>query len=682
MKCLNFLILFLMFQYVNAQKKELIEISESYVASFVKTKNATATIAENSSMLLEMQKHNPLVELNAPKGSWDISNNTSISFQVRNVGDTEIALNCHIDEHQWCEGLLLLSPGESGTMSVLVKGYALPENHQLALNYKDMRGLPGGYLQHWVKLDAANVKKLRLSLVNPNAGAKITIGNIIACGDLNEKSGDEIKASFPFVDKYGQYMHKSWTGKITSDDGLRAQIQTESKDLDAFPTAANRNKYGGWTKEKKRKATGHFRTEKIDGKWWLIDPDGYLFWSHGITGVGKGAATTKVTDREHYFSALPKHNSPQFQFAQTNSEGKINTFNFTASNLYLKYGKDWKNIYQQSAHKRLKSWGMNTIGNWSDTDTYMLRKTPYTVSVSFPWERVGGKLKFPNVYHPDYNARLKKAFEIHKETWNDPWCIGYFVDNELHGWGAIGRHVLMSPATDQAKVELVNFLKRKYIQIVHLNSAWKTFYESWGALLDATENVQGKTVSEDLLEFEQIMVDLYYKTCNEVLKEKAPNKLYLGSRLHNHYYPEDLGHQRWIVSITAKYCDVISFNRYRFAPNDLQPHDKSIDKPIIIGEFHFGALDRGMLHTGLRSVQNQEQRGRAYYKYIRAAVENPYLVGAHWFQYGEQAVTGRFDGENYQIGFLDVCDTPYQETIDGCRKISDQMYELRFANKQ
>jgi len=177
------------------------------------------------------------------------------------------------------------------------------------------------------------------------------------------------------------------------------------------------------------------------------------------------------------------------------------------------------------------------------------------------------------------------------------------------------------------------------------------------------------------------MVDLYYLTCKDVIKSNAPNKLYMGSRLHNNYYPEDLSHQKWIVPIAAKYCDVISFNRYRFVPNDLMPHDASIDKPIIIGEFHFGAMDRGMLHTGLRSVQNQEQRGRAYFEYIKGALENPFLVGAHWFQYGEQAVTGRGDGENYQIGFLDVCDTPYQETIDACRKIGYQMYDIRVGTE-
>ena len=675
---LNVLVLSLALQGIVAQNKEIIEISESYISSFVKTKNAKAEFANEESILIEMDKHNPLVELYAPEGKWDLSNNTSISFKVNNIGDTDIALNCHIGDHQWCEGLLLISPGESGRMSVLVKGYKLPEEHTLSLLYKDMRGLPGGYVWHWVPLDAKSVKKIKLSLVNPEEGATFSVSNIMAEGNLSEKSFEQLKEyAFPFVDKYGQYMHKEWKGKIESDDDLQTISKIEKNDIEAYPAPANRNKYGGWTKGEKLKATGHFRTEKICGKWWLIDPEGCLFWSHGITGVGKGAATTQVTGRSHYFSELPKKASPRFQFARLTAQGKISTFNYTASNLYLKYGEDWKNISQENAHKRLKSWGMNTFGNWSDTETYILRKTPYAVSVNFPWKKVGGKLKFPNVFHSHYKTNLKKAFLNHKETWNDAYCIGYFVDNELHGWGTIGIHVMLSPASDNAKVELINFLKKKYSEIAQLNSTWGTSFISWEALLNATQKVKGKAASVDLLEFERIMVDLYYKTCNEVIKESAPNKLYLGSRLHNHYYPEDLGHQRWIVPIAAKYCDVISFNRYRFAPNDLQPHDKNIDKPIIIGEFHFGALDRGMLHTGLRSVQNQEQRGKAYYEYIKAALENPYLVGAHWFQYGEQAVTGRGDGENYQIGFLDVCDTPYQETIDACRKIGYQMYEIR-----
>jgi hypothetical protein len=54
-------------------------------------------------------------------------------------------------------------------------------------------------------------------------------------------------------------------------------------------------------------------------------------------------------------------------------------------------------------------------------------------------------------------------------------------------------------------------------------------------------------------------------------------------------------------------------------------------------------------------------------------------VGTHWFQFGDQATTGRGDGENYQIGFLDVCDTPYAETIAAARQVGYGLYATRSA---
>jgi hypothetical protein len=83
----------------------------------------------------------------------------------------------------------------------------------------------------------------------------------------------------------------------------------------------------------------------------------------------------------------------------------------------------------------------------------------------------------------------------------------------------------------------------------------------------------------------------------------------------------------------------------------------------MVGEFHFGALDRGMFHPGLQKTANQQERASMYKSYVQGALRNRAIVGTHWFQYGDQATTGRGDGENYQIGFLDICDTPYSETM-------------------
>ena len=90
----------------------------------------------------------------------------------------------------------------------------------------------------------------------------------------------------------------------------------------------------------------------------------------------------------------------------------------------------------------------------------------------------------------------------------------------------------------------------------------------------------------------------------------------------------------------ARYSDVISVNRYAESVADLRlPGD--IDKPVVIGEFHFGALGRGKFHGSLRPVADQQARGAAYEKYVRSALENPLIVGTHWHQYGDQATTGR-----------------------------------------
>ena len=89
----------------------------------------------------------------------------------------------------------------------------------------------------------------------------------------------------------------------------------------------------------------------------------------------------------------------------------------------------------------------------------------------------------------------------------------------------------------------------------------------------------------------------------------------------------------------------------------------------MVGEFHFGALDRGLFHTGLVPMENQQMRAQTYKDYVIGALRHPQFVGCHWFQYRDEPVTGRsWDGENYQVGFVDVADTPYKKLVDAARE--------------
>ena len=81
---------------------------------------------------------------------------------------------------------------------------------------------------------------------------------------------------------------------------------------------------------------------------------------------------------------------------------------------------------------------------------------------------------------------------------------------------------------------------------------------------------------------------------------------------------------------------------------------------MLIGELHFGSTDRGMFWVGVMSAGREEDRGPAYAAYLDAAIADPQIVGAHWFQYADEPLTGRlFDGENAHIGLVAVTDVPY-----------------------
>ncbi len=85
---------------------------------------------------------------------------------------------------------------------------------------------------------------------------------------------DTIFGPVPLVDEFGQWIPADWPGKAKSLDELKTAWSEEDKAL--LPGNFNISKYGGFSGTKV-KATGFFRVEKIDGRWWFVDPEGYLF---------------------------------------------------------------------------------------------------------------------------------------------------------------------------------------------------------------------------------------------------------------------------------------------------------------------------------------------------------------------------------------------------------------------
>ncbi|MFB3881588.1 MAG: beta-agarase [Armatimonadota bacterium] len=629
--------------------------------------------------------------LKAPEGCWDLSAYLYVAVELRNAGAEETLAFVEVNSRgaeAWSnrnDAATVLLPGEQKTLKALIVRLPLGPDSALGRFFagptgviggeysSGMLGLPGGFTWHWNRIDPSQVVQVVVWIPYAKGGEVVEVGGVAAEGEYAPPTEAELRHGFvPFVDGFGQYRHREWPGKVHSVQDTAQAREAETADLEAHPGPLAWNQYGGWAAGPQLEATGFFRPAMHQGKWWLVDPEGRLFWSHGIDCVGFDWGTTRIGGREHYFAELPEPDSPLAAFYT--GSGERRGYRFGQANLWRKYGEEWRAIGTDLLHRRLRSWGMNTIGNWSSPEIYLKRRTPYVVAVHYASRNIEGSEKLPDPFDPGFRTALRAQLREAEESANDPWCIGYFVDNELD-WQRDADAALLvarAPADQMAKRELMKDLRARYQDVGSLNAAWGTNHASWESLLQCREAPDKERSYRDLAAFFRRMAQTYFRTCREEVKAAAANTLYLGCRIHN---PNP-----HVVPIAAEYCDVVSFNCYRY---DVRTFElpAGLDVPIIIGEWHFGALDRGPLHPGLRHVQDQSERAVLYKSYVRSALDHPLLVGTHWFQYTDQSTTGRDDGENCQNGFVDICDRPYGETVEASREVGYAMYERRLEGR-
>ncbi|MFQ6096912.1 MAG: beta-agarase, partial [Armatimonadota bacterium] len=444
----------------------------------------------------------PGITLKAPEGRWDLSKYEAVALEVKNVGGNDVTVACRVDNpgadgvRNCNTGHIMLKAGESGTLKVMFKRKP-PRDPNIKL--WAMRGYPEGLNDGDRTIEPANVTQILVFVPRPREDHTFEIDNVRAVGEYvaPDALGMTADEFFPFIDAYGQYIHKDWPGKTHSAEDLVQRLEAERAELRDRPGPPDWDEYGGWEAGPTLEATGFFRTEKYKGKWWLVDPKGKLFFSHGIDCVGFND-DTPIEDREHWFADLPS-DAPEFRgfFRRAGRvirdyyQGKKPMcFDFGGANIKRKYGDNWRQQFADISHRRLRSWGFNTIGNWSDPSIYLMRKTPYVVAIHFGAKPLQGSKgywgRFHDVFDPDFRARLRArmAREVGK-TAGDPWCIGYFVDNEI-AWGdeiSLAVAALVSPPDQAAKQVFVADLKGKYETIEALNEAWGTDHASWEAVL-------------------------------------------------------------------------------------------------------------------------------------------------------------------------------------------------------
>jgi hypothetical protein len=61
---------------------------------------------------------------------------------------------------------------------------------------------------------------------------------------------------------------------------------------------------------------------------------------------------------------------------------------------------------------------------------------------------------------------------------------------------------------------------------------------------------------------------------------------------------------------------------------------------------------------------------------VENAFAHPAVVATFWYRWRDQPVTGRDDGENYNIGMVDVTDLMYRDLVNAVIETHRRVYDV------
>lgn len=355
------------------------------------------------------------------------------------------------------------------------------------------------------------------------------------------------------------------------------------------------NKYGSSTRLPQQAATGRFYIKKVNGRWWLVDPEGYLHLERSVTSLRKGSSAR----------------------------------NKTAWNSKFGTNEKWLSVTQ----RELSENGFHGTGAFC-TDTYSLIQThnasnpssPMTLSPSFAFLNQFRTNK--SYSYPGGNAENAVGLVFY-EGWaewcnsylassafapylRDPNVLGFFSDNEINFSSNSSR------------------ILDRFLAINNVNDA---AYNAAKSFLDSKKT----SIVTDALnsEFAGIVAEKYYKAVKEAVAKVDNKMLYLGTRLHG--TPKYL---EGVMRAAGKYCDVISINYYsRWSPElttAIANWATWADKPFLVSEFYTKGVEDSDLNNQSGagfSVPTQNERAYAYQHFTLGLLEAKNCVGWHWFKY-------------------------------------------------
>ena len=334
---------------------------------------------------------------------------------------------------------------------------------------------------------------------------------------------------------------------------------------------------------------------------------------------------------------------------------------------------------------RLESWGFNTAAAWCSEELYHL--PVYHTRVVWFCRPARNEDRLIDVFAPDYEQAVEQIAinEVapHKD---DPWLIGYFINNELpwygtHGWPedpnqSLFDRYLSLPSTAPGRQELFRFLHEHYADIAALRTDWDTTAATWGDL-EKVLVLPPKNIVARRLKYAWTgrVADRYFALCTASLRRHDANHLILGCRFA-------VKPPHAVVEAMGKYVDVVSVNVYSKSGTADLGYLRDLyalsGKPVLITEFSWRAMENRSGDPNTEgadvTVDTQQERADRYRDFVSKVAHEPYTLGSHWFQYLDQPPAGRWiDGEDSDYGIVDVHDQPYEKLVAAMTQTHQQL---------
>jgi hypothetical protein len=470
------------------------------------------------------------------------------------------------------------------------------------------------------------------------------------------------------LDEMGQFTLRQWAGKSASPQEVTGRLLAQLADAPkhAFPQGFSR--WGGWT-ARRFDATGFFRTHHDGRRWWLVDPDGHPFWSTGLDCV-RPWIDANINGLESALTDPPDPNGPYAPMYA----GRRGTADYLVANLIRAFGPErWREHWGTIALSLLRQTGFNTVANWSE---WQIARRTFAYVRPLGTGALRTKMvyrDFPDVFDPAFAAAAAQYAAQLADTVDDPAFLGYFLMNEPT-WGftpetpAAG--MLFNTEGGASRTALAAHLTQRYVSDEALAAAWGMPVTRAAVAAGRWTARLTPAAEKDLEQFSTLMVETLFHTLSEACRKVDPHHLNLGAR----YYTIP---PRWALAGMTCF-DVFSINCYaeRILHEPIARIESQLRVPVLIGEWHFGALDVGLPASGIGRVANQADRGRAFRVYTEDAAADPRCVGVHYFTMYDQSALGRFDGENYNIGLWDICSRPYEPLTAAARASHERIYAV------